>query len=39
MANAYEVDYTTDAKVQQPQIEISTARQGVTLRLSMRRRF
>ena len=37
MASAYEVEYTSDAKIQKLQIEISTARPGVTVRLSMRR--
>ncbi len=39
LANAYEIDYTSDAKINQPQVEVSTSRPNVTVRLSTRRAF
>jgi hypothetical protein len=37
MANAYVLDYPSDAKIEQPQVEVGTTRANVLLRISPRR--
>jgi hypothetical protein len=37
MANAYVIDYPSEAKIKQPQVEVSTTRPNVMLRISPRR--
>jgi hypothetical protein len=37
MANIYEIDFTSDAKIKQPQVEIGTSRPGVMLQILPRR--
>jgi hypothetical protein len=39
MANRYEVEYSGDAKVLQPVVNVATGREGVTLKMSVRRPF
>ena len=39
MANRYEVEFKGDAKVTQPVVNVATGREGVTLKMSVRRPF
>jgi len=39
MANRYEVEFSGDAKVLQPVVNVATGREGVTLKMSVRRPF
>jgi hypothetical protein len=39
MANRYEVEYTSDGKVQQPRVHVGVTRPGVSLQMSPRRPF